>query len=396
MNRRDLLKTGIAGVMASSLALSGCNKKESVTENNDELHIIPKQTDTYKFSAPLLFHFDSIDGMAKLNKKFKKSQITTLYNSIPWPQSEKFNEWFMLYRGGSNPLIKTYSDFEKYVKYAMDKGFEVVYLMNSPKAFNDRDIEPFKKDFYKLLDNLWKTGIRKIKFANTQVAQLINEYNPEFELHVATILEYSNISQYRNLFHYFPNIKHICVPKDQNQNFKFLASLRKEFPKIEIELMVDEGCIKNCPTRFSCMASSYSTKYKLGCSFARGDYYSHILYLVLAGMVHPWDLPYYSALGINQFKMVPLIQRASDKDVSHIEEYLNIVEYGLDNEFGRNFLVRIIGPDVNKITHQELISYLPDIRYFIKHGHECGYRCSVDCDYCYKCAKKLEQKLMYG
>ena len=336
MKRRELLKTGILGLTTTAVALSGCSKEEekpieqNITQaQTDDFDIIPKQTDTYKLSCPMLFDFKSIDDMYGYNQKYKKTQIKTLYNSIPWPQSEKYNEWFMLCRGGNNPDIKTYKDFEKYAKYSMDRGFDVVYLMNSPKAFNDRDIEPFKKDFYTLLDNLWNSGIKKLKFANTQVAQLINEHNPDFELSVATIMEYSSISQYRELFNLFPNINHICVPKDLNQNFKFLAALRKAFPKKEIEMMLNEGCFKWCPTRFSCMASSFSGKYKLGCRLA--DRNKH-LGRVLNGLIYPWNYGYYSAIGINSFKAVPLRQRASDKETHQIAKIMHFLEYGFDDE----------------------------------------------------------------
>ena len=59
MKRRDLVKTGLLGIMASSLALSGCNKEEKSSKNSsNELNIIPKQTGVYEFSCPLLFDFD--------------------------------------------------------------------------------------------------------------------------------------------------------------------------------------------------------------------------------------------------------------------------------------------------------------------------------------------------
>ncbi len=381
MKRRDLIKTGLLGLGASAVALSGCDKKENISS---EFNIVPKQTDTYKFSAPLLFSFKAIDEFAKCNEKFKKSKITTLYNSIPWPQSENFNEWFMLMRGGRNPEIKTYKDFGKYAKYAMDRGFEVVYLMNSPKAFNDRDIEPFKKDFYKLLDNLWNSGIKKIKFANTQVAQLINEYNPEFKLSIATILEYSSISQYRALFELFPNIYHICVPKDLNQNFRFLASLRKAFPKVEIEMMCNEGCFKWCPTRFSCMASSYSTYYKLGCNFVKQN---KLLQRVYSGIISPWHLEYYSALGINNFKLLCMGDRASSAETLNIVNYLKIAEYGLENEENRKNI-----KDIYKTNDLEgFMANLPKMEYFVHHGHECTYKCKTECNYCFECAEKLKK-----
>ncbi|MBQ8476358.1 hypothetical protein IJ531_04775 [bacterium] len=388
ISRRDFVKTGLLTMGAGAMALSGCSKNEEISQN-DELEIIPKQTATYEFSAPMLFDFDAIDKMAGYNKQFKKSQITTLYNSIPWPQSEKFNEWFMLHRFGvSNPLIKTYADFDRYVQYSFEKGFDVIYLMNSPKAFNDRDIEGFKKDFYKVLDNLWNSGIRRIKFANTQVAQLINEYNPNFKLSVATIMEYSSISQYKNLLYFFPNINHICIPKDLNQNFHFLKAMKDNFPDIEIELMVNEGCPKWCPSRFSCQASSYSHYYKIGCNIPSQF---PALVRMKNGAIFPWQLEYYSSLRLNNFKILTKGPRAQDKDISDIEDYMQMIEYGINSQFGTKFFEMYINELAHRLDINHLISLLPDINYFIKNGYKCNIDCGTKCTYCDNCAKELEE-----
>jgi len=349
--------------------------------------ITPKQTDVYKLSAPMLFSFDALDKYIEYNKKYKKSQIKMLFQSIPWPQTENFNEWFMAHRfGTSNPNIATYADFDKYVQYAQRNGFEIIYLMNSPKAFNDRDIEPFKKDIYTLLDNLWNSGIRRIKFSNTQVAQIINEYNPNFQLSVAVIMEYSSIEQYRALLSYFPNINHICIPKDLNQNFDFLNSMKKAFPNIEFELMVGEGCPKWCPSRFSCQASSLSTYYKIGCRIGQSDI---IKTRVKCGAIHPWQLEYYSALGFNHFKLLTNGARATDTDTSNIELYMRSIENGVDAEY----LSIYCGELAYKLPQEECIALLPDIRHFVKNGYRCNVDCGVNCTYCDEYIKKIKERV---
>jgi len=356
------------------------------------MEITPKQTDVYKLSAPMLFDFGAIDNYVEYNKKYKKSQIKMLFQSIPWPQTEKFNEWFMAHRFGvSNPAIATYEDFDKYVKYAIDKGFDIIYLMNSPKAFNDRDIEPLREDLYKLLDNLWNSGIRRIKFSNTQVAQLISEYNPNFQLSVAVIMEYSSVSQYRSLFNYFPNINHVCVPKDLNQNFHFLKGLKDSFPNIEFELMVGEGCPKWCPSRFSCQASSLSTYYKIGCKIAQQD---EILTRCRSGAIHPWQLEYYSALGFNHFKLLTHGARAIDKDTTAIERYMKNIEYGTNGQHGLEYLSIYCHELPYLISQEECISMLPDIKYFIKNGYKCTYDCGTKCTYCNDCAEKIKKAIV--
>ena len=134
MKRRELIKkTALA--IGSTLFLSSCTKKDepektvyqdnTQMQNNssDNSEIVPKQTDIYKLSAPMLFDYSAIDELVECNKKYKKIKVKTLYNSIPWPLSSNYNEWIMLCRGGQNPDIKNFDDFAKYVKYSIDKGF---------------------------------------------------------------------------------------------------------------------------------------------------------------------------------------------------------------------------------------------------------------------------------
>ena len=300
-NRRNLLKSGLLAMGASAFMLSGCSKQneENTVSSKDEFDIIPKQTDVYKLSVPMLLDFAAIKRFAKWNSEHKKIKIETLYNSIPWPLSEPYNEWVQLCRGGSNSNIKTFNDYAKYVKHSFDNGFKVCYLMNSPKPFNLKDLDTFKDDFRRLLDKLWEIGIDNIKVANTQVAVLINDHNPNFKLTASTIFEYNAINQYDNLLELYPNFVSFGIAKNQNQNFKFLSNMKKRFPNITLEVMLDEGCPKNCPTRVSCMSCSSTRFFKDGCKFIVKD---GLKTTIRCGMVYAWELPYYSAIGINNFK----------------------------------------------------------------------------------------------
>ena len=369
MKRRDLLKSVVLAAGGSAFALSGCRQKDDKDEvsgsvNQSQLKIMPKQTDIYKVSSPLLFHYPAIDELAKCNEKYKKIRVKTLYNSLPWPLAANYNEWMTLYRGGGNSDIKSFSDFAKYIKYAMNKGFEVCYLMNSPKAFNDLDLAKFKDSFYKLLDDIYKLGIKKIKFANTQVAQLINEHNPDFELTSSTILEYHSIIQFQGLFRFFPNITQIGMTKDENQNFRFIKAIRDTFPNVDIEMMVDEGCLKGCFSRMSCMASSYNAYYKLGCKLTSEN---RKLSFYKNGGIYPWDLSYYSALGVNNFKTVPMHQRSSDKIQPHLLEFLDVAEYEVNSEFYEKFIFDAIPvKNIRKISAKDALEYYPNMEHFIK------------------------------
>ena len=400
MKRRDLIKTGLLGLSAGAL-ISGCNKEatENITDSS-ELKITPKQTGTYEFSCPLPFNYKTIDEIVELNKSLTKSKVTTLYNSIPNPLGKKFNRWIHIERG-QNTDIKSYDDFFKYVDYAKSKGFEFVYLMNSPKPFSQKDFFTFKDELSKLLDLLIKHDIRNIKVANNQVAELINDYleNPDyFNLSASCAFEFHNIEQYNHLLNNYPNFNLIDLTYDENQNFKLLSSLKKRFPKIKLELMVNEQCIKFCPARISHVSEE---------SFARFQCHTRNLgslkYFAQLSYIYPWDLEYYSSLGINNFKFTAIglnrQGRNNFKDISAMKYYLDIVENGIKDYTVKDlqsiFHASILQSDKD-LKLSDIKSLFPDIRYFIAHGHECSYKCGVDCNYCYECAKKLEKVLLYG
>ena len=173
MKRRELLKTGLAAMGASTIALSGCSKKEA--QVSDDINIIPKQTAQYEISAPLPFDFKAIDEISELNSGIKKSQVKILYNNIPRPLVNKYHGCIHVIRGMENPEIKTFNDFTQYAKHAIENGFEFTYLMNSPKGFSEKEFSTFKDDFLYILDSLKNIGCKNIKVGNNQVIDLINK-----------------------------------------------------------------------------------------------------------------------------------------------------------------------------------------------------------------------------
>ena len=308
--------------------------------------------------------------------------------------ADKFNGWVQIMRGKNSSVTK-YDDFGKFVKYAMKNGFKFSYLMNSPKPFSEKDFKTFKNEFIRLLDYIYEIGIRDIKVSNPQVANLINEYMPNgFNLQVSTAFELYMIGQYNNLFKHYPNFNFIDITQGQNHNFKFLKSLRSAFPDKKLELMVNEGCRKDCPARVPHIAEP------LFCTYPCDLLGFHNF--VKKGNIYPWDLEYYSAIGINNFKWVVRDNsesiRSNYTDITYLENYLVCVDKGTD-EYSAEFLfAQILASkmQLNKeLALSELIQYLPDIKHFIAHGHECAVKCGVECNYCELCAKRT-QNFLFG
>ncbi|MBR2069485.1 MAG: hypothetical protein IJ877_06975 [Candidatus Gastranaerophilales bacterium] len=394
MNRRELLKTSLLGLGAGAMALSGCNKKEAEPDINQD--ITPKQTAQYEFSAPMPFDYQTIDKIIALNSTLKKSRVTTFYNNIPMPLVRGFDQFVQVHRG-FNETIRNYEDFKNIVQYSIANGFKFVYLMNSPKPFSPEDFNMFQGEFMHLLDYLEKIGCSDIKVGNTQVAELINQIAPnKFTLSSSTSFEYHNVSQYHYLFNNYPNFDLIDISNDENHNFPFLRSLRKTFPDKKLELMINEPCIKGCPARISHIAEYGFCKYNCHALQEKmGEYF----FFYKLGSIYPWNLEYYSALGINNFKYSAsgsMGGRANYNDISQLSMYLNMVEHGIKNYSADDFFNGIYERRFNirkDLKIADVIPYMPDVHHFIKHGDKCAINCDVNCHYCELCGKRTENFL---
>ena len=392
MKRRDLIKTAISIPVVAGL--SGCNSTPYEIADDEELRIEPKQTKPYEFSIALPFNFETIDGLYELNQKYKKSKIVTLYNSMFSPFTKNYD--CCMHRTDFHAFQKTNAntldDFKKYAKYAMDKGFKICYLLNATKPMSKSDFNSFKKEFHTLLDFLANTGINEIKVANTQTATLVNEYNPNFKLSASTAFEFHSIAQYKNLIQSYPNMELVDVAIDENYNFRFLNNLKKMYPNLKVEVMINEGCDKGCPARISHNCTEYA---RFNCYLLKKPIY---LKYVKDNFVYPWFLPYYQQIGVNNFKCLCYPNgRNNFHDLSYFNNYLKIVEFGYDSIEADTLFNKAMWEGYKvinkKIMVKDIIRYLPDIKHIIKHGYKCAYECGTECQYCDNQARKLEKAI---
>lgn len=385
MDRRELLKSGLliaAGTAA--LGLTGCSNKQEINTTKEP----PKQNGKFHISYPLPFNFDLIDQIADFNNVYKKSKVVNLFNNIPYPLSQDFNGFFACKRG-YNDSIKSYDDFAKYVIYAKKKGFDFVYVLNSPKSFSKHDFEGISNLLYSQLDFLHDIGCKTLRIGNTQLATIINEYKYDFSLQASTTFEYHNTLQYINLFKNYPNINTIDIAIDENRNFHFLKSMKKLFPDKTIEILANEPCLIGCPARISHPSSDF-------CIFECGKIRDNIVDLCKTHVVYPWNLSYYQDIGINNFKLVSWPLRAQISTLYSLRNYLDCVESDIRlSNISFQFFVNQIFLRYSRMSEdiklRDVLDLLPDIRYFIAHGDKCATQCGAECTYCDDCANKIKK-----
>ena len=202
----------------------------------------------YEFSVPMPFFKEHIDKLISINKEIEKSKITSLYFSLPTNSIDHTG----FEQGRFNWYIETtFEDWKPLIEYTLNNGFDFIYLLNSPKIYNPQfdNVEEKLNKLNRLICNLEKLGCNKVRICNPQLMEYINRNYPEIELYLSTSSELLSIKQYSNLFSIFKNIKEIVPSWDLNKNFKFLKNIKKLYPDIKLELMVNEGCIPSCPIR---------------------------------------------------------------------------------------------------------------------------------------------------
>ena len=147
----------------------------------------------------------------------------------------------------------------------------------------------------KLLTKLQNVGCNKLRISNTQLLGYLKKHYPYFKLYASTSFEYCQLKQYNIFFEMFPEIVEIVPSFDCNKNFKLIKNLKNSHPNIDIELMVNEGCLSGCPLRthhnFTTLCDFYTENH---------TFYS----LCNPNLIYPWEINEYSKIGINKFKLV--------------------------------------------------------------------------------------------
>ena len=361
----------------------------------------------YKFSAPMPYSIDHINKLIDINKQIEKAKITSLYSCLP-SNCELFTGFEQ-----SRNFTFEYNDWDywkKLITYVLTKT-DFIYLLNSPRPLDieNPDFTKQLERLEKLLTELKKIGVNKLRVASGQLSSYIGKHYKDFIVLASTSLEYKTIWEYQNFIAFHPEVKQIVPSHDVNKNFKLLKILRKRYPKVEIELMVNEGCLQGCPNRMfhemisidrqtiinndECLSSSYATNF---CYSIVNNY--PIQSLVIGTHIFPWDIEEYGKIGIVNFKLV------GRDGYSNFESYLNgytmylkgvddiknIKEYSLC-DFTHHLQN---SPVLKELKVKDYIKYLPKIKHFIKNGHLCSSRCAIECRYCYKCAEKIQKEFV--
>ena len=120
-------------------------------------------------------------------------------------------------------------------------------------------------------------------------------------------------------------------------------------------------------------------------------------YFSNSNIIYPWEINEYSKIGINNFKLVGrnMPEFRTGKYIDYYEKYLNGVDNikNIENLPIRYFNNYIYNNQNIIYTVKEIKPYLPNIEHFKKYGHLCASQCGSECNYCKKCADKMQNAL---
>lgn len=361
----------------------------------------------YNFTLPMPNNINMIDKLVEINTKLKKSKINCLYFSIDY-NSDNYTGFEQ-----SNSISNKTLSFEEWIEiatYANKKGFKTIYSLNALKAC-DFGVSVREEQFRKLdylIKTLYAIGCNTYEISDFEVLTHIVKNYKNIEIHSSGAHEYLNIKQYQNYKEIFPNINHFTPGLDANRNFLLLKNLKTQFKDIVLQLTVNEGCMFNCPFRYSHIASkqtallSEETKElikNINKNFPqceklfKQDPFREI---IKANVIHPWDIDEYGKINIVNFRLVG--RDTKEYDTNEIYEDYFIYLKGIDDwkdiqdeKYSRlSVYAKNHGID---FTIKEIKPYLPKISHFIKKGHLCASECHVECNYCHECAEKFKKYL---
>ena len=361
----------------------------------------------YKFSAPMPYNLDDIQKLLDINNQIEKSRITSLYACVP-RGCEVFTGFEQSRNFSFDNLSWDY--WKRLINQTFDCRCDFIYLLNSPRplAIENPDFPKSLEKLELLLTELRKIGVKKLRVASAQLMSYIAKHYSDFDVLASTSLEYKTIWEYQNFIAFHPEVKQIVPSHDVNKNFLLLKNLRKRYPNVELELMVNEGCLQGCPNRMFheyisidknvrinddiCLSGAYATSF---CNNILKKY--PIQSLVIGTHIFPWDIEEYAKIGINNFK---LVGRDGYEDFKSYLNGYNMYLKGVDNVKNiENYSVADFThhlqytPILKQMKVKDYIKYLPNISYLKEYGHLCASRCAVNCFYCYNSAKKIRKIL---
>ncbi len=282
--------------------------------------------------APAHWNYDVVDFIEKSNIDHSDDfQISELYGALPGE---------IIKHGRSDSAVESISreDSVKFRNYLKEKGLGFIYLLNAPFNFSNDKAQQFKVEEY--LD--WivnEMNADAVTISSHELARFVRSRYESLKIYVSTIAAIQSVEEYERWQDVNPS--RVVLHHDQNRNWKNLELLLKhsESAEAEIELMLNESCLRGCIQRDAHYASlgtngdGIDAPFLSNCNSKR-IYYPHEY--IRSNFIRPEDVKLYEEMGVKRFKITGRSKPA---------KWLPEVVKAYQDRFYEGNMVRLMGSD---------------------------------------------------
>ncbi|MEW6556052.1 MAG: U32 family peptidase [Elusimicrobiota bacterium] len=257
---------------------------------------------------------------------------------------------------------------------------QLVFTYEQTKRFNE---------IKRYLNRIKDIGLDRLVVANPFALKIAKDCNYDVELSVNALVQ--EPIQLELLLQLFPNIKSMCVQREWNRNIDLIKQVKEQY-KLEIKILVNEGCLPYCPYRiehFSLMGllpyqlkderAAVSVLQKYG--FCYWVHRKTPVYSLMSPFIRPEDIKLYEGIA----DVCKISGRTMGDPVLPMlcSAYFN-------SEFDGNLYFLLDGAtDYVRNNFKVDNKHFPDD--WGKTVSHCKYNCS-ECNYCLKVAEKIIKK----
>jgi putative protease len=337
-----------------------------------------------------------IDRISVLNRQIGEQnhlKVAEVFGSIPF-------DAFGSAREASRLPACDYDSVSEHVKVCHDAGIRVTYANNSLCIGSINNIDQKLDQFGEHISRLRRLGVDAIIFANPLYIEYCKTHFQDMPIIVSSIAGVDSVSR---LHHYKQQgVDRVIVAKSANRNFQLLYFMKKVFG--ELELIMTDGCLKECPYQQShlAMQAHESVDPREDCEHYELQHYPyHKCWSLLTenwpaeflkvGWIRPEDIEQYEKIGYDKFKI-------SGRTMPE-EWIVNTAKAYISREYHGDLL------DLIPVTPRgfrsdacrgQLTFSLPNdklngfIKHFVDSINLCDESCRIRCGYCDDYAKKLK------
>ena len=328
---------------------------------------------------------------ADLLKKISKPEVDTVYGKLK-------SDFIGGLRLACYVADVSEGDAASHIRKIHKIGMKFEYLLNATCMGENAWGRAAGKRLHKLL--AWLAGVKVdgIVVAIPQLASIIRKYYPNFTISVSSGANVNSVEKAR----FWEDLGALTITLPQvevNRNLDLLKKI-KENVRCELQLIVNSGCLQDCPFFFAHNNfTSHGSKSNDPLCGVRVDYYrlwckdkiiSDPANFIRVAWIRPEDLAIYEGIGIHRFKIVDRMMRS---DVLAL-----ITNAYAKRSYKGNLYDLLMDPSKglalanNGKLKQALQVYINNTRLegFLEHfpKGDCRNRSCAKCGYCARLAKK--------